>query len=456
MAAYVNANNAFSTLAGDIAADATSFTVSVGTSFPVVRPGDWTFVTFQDTANNIEIMKITEHGDGTDSFTCVRAQENTVARAWLVGDFVECRFTAGITVTTDKVQTLTNKTLVGPVLRFSDGTLAAPGITWANETTTGFARTAPNTMVVSINTQNVMQWQPSATVFNAPAYWMNSSSLNFRNAGNDAWWEVLHANSSNNLYIGRIGWANTYIYGGANANIHVHSSGVSFFGTVYGITAAMVGLGNVTNNRQIYNLYGNANNVYIGWAGGKLEAKVDDTPFGPNWPINITGSSASCTGNAATASTAANSLNICNIGGWRYANMAKNPVYLWATDGNTQDQFLVQPGNLTVAHANTATTATSTNAVSGVGINNLVRTNDASITNLRVWTEPAVYDDRYFEITSIHGTYNIRLTNNGGGPTAMEKVRTRTVDPADDDASLALKAIQELTARIEALEARAA
>lgn len=462
MAAYVNANNAFSTLAGNISASDTSFTLTVGGSFPVVTAGNWSYVTFQDTANNIEIMKVTLHGDGTNSFQCVRAQEGTPARAWIVGDFVECRFTAGTVCTLDGVQTLTNKTILSPTLRFADGTLSSPGMAWQNEPTTGFTRIGSTIMAVSINTQNVMQWQPSATIFNAPAYFSNGNSLNFYNASG-AGWEVLHANNANNLYVGRVGWVNTYLYGGGAANIHIHGGGVAFAGNITGINAGHVGLGNLQNHRQVYELRNGGAAVYIGWDGGMLDCQVNSTYFGRNWPINISGTAAACSGNAGTASTAANALNICNIGGWRYANMGKNPAYLWASDGSTQDQFLVQPGNLTVNRANSASyadSAGSTNSISGVGLGNLVRSNDGSLVNAYMYDDQNESVYIAFQANRNLGgpqsnTYSIRLWSYGPTmATATETVKAREVDPAADETSLLTKAFQELAARVEALEAR--
>ena len=76
-----------------------------------------------------------------------------------------------------------------------------------------------------------------------------------------------------------------------------------------------------------------ANKLYIGWSGNNLLLQVDATNFGSSWPINVTGSSASCTGNAATATTA-NALNLTNryiiqenvlVGGTSMAMLTNNP-----------------------------------------------------------------------------------------------------------------------------------
>jgi len=104
-------NNAFSTLAGSVTNIDTTFAVQSGhgARFPAISGGDWYFLTLQDAANNIEIVRVTALA--TDTFTVVRAQEGTTARTWAAADVVELRLTAGIAVTTDGAITLTNKTL---------------------------------------------------------------------------------------------------------------------------------------------------------------------------------------------------------------------------------------------------------------------------------------------------------------------------------------------------------
>lgn len=126
MATYVNANNAYSTLAGNMTNVATTFTVAAGNGarFPTVAGSDWTYVTLQNSANTIEILKITAHALASDSFTCSRAQEGTTAVAWSTGDVVECRLTAATAVTVDGTQTLTNKTIAAYTL---SGTVSGGG-----------------------------------------------------------------------------------------------------------------------------------------------------------------------------------------------------------------------------------------------------------------------------------------------------------------------------------------
>jgi hypothetical protein len=69
--------------------------------------------------------------------------------------------------------------------------------------------------------------------------------------------------------------------------------------------------------------------------------------------VNYANSAASCTNatNASWATTAGNANAVNNISGWNYANRTKNAVYVWATDGATNDQYLTPPSYLTVGWA---------------------------------------------------------------------------------------------------------
>jgi len=93
------ANNAFSTLAGAITNTATSLTVQAGAGakFPSPSGGDYFLVTLFQLIGGIEanheVVKVTARS--VDTFTIVRGQEGTTARAWDVGDQVSHRGTAG-------------------------------------------------------------------------------------------------------------------------------------------------------------------------------------------------------------------------------------------------------------------------------------------------------------------------------------------------------------------------
>lgn len=86
---YIALNNAYSTLASGLSNVSTSLTVQTGNGALFAVGTDYSFLTLQDGSNNIEVVKVTARV--SDSLTIVRAQDGTVARAWNIGDIVECR-----------------------------------------------------------------------------------------------------------------------------------------------------------------------------------------------------------------------------------------------------------------------------------------------------------------------------------------------------------------------------
>ena len=88
-------NNAATTLASSILVGATSLTVVAGQGalFPTLAGSAYFYCTLSNTAGTtIEIVKVTARS--TDTFTIVRAQDNTTASAFSAGDKVELRLTA--------------------------------------------------------------------------------------------------------------------------------------------------------------------------------------------------------------------------------------------------------------------------------------------------------------------------------------------------------------------------
>ena len=141
MAAYVVTNGAYSTLASSLGSSATTMTIQAGhgARFPSISAGNFTYITLQDSSNNIEIVKATARS--TDTFTIVRAQEGTTARSYAAADIVELRYTAGVVATVDGTQTLTNKTLTAPSISsptFTDAVPVSGGGT-GNATATAYA-----------------------------------------------------------------------------------------------------------------------------------------------------------------------------------------------------------------------------------------------------------------------------------------------------------------------------
>jgi hypothetical protein len=89
-------NNAFGTLAAGINTTDTTITVDSGqgTRFPTLGSGEYFFATLVDTSNNLEIVKVTARS--TDSMTVIRAQDDTTATAFAIGDRIELRPVAAL------------------------------------------------------------------------------------------------------------------------------------------------------------------------------------------------------------------------------------------------------------------------------------------------------------------------------------------------------------------------
>lgn len=89
-------NNAFGTISAGINTSATTIVLDggQGARFPTLGSGDFFFGTLIDTSNNLEIVKVTARS--TDSMTVTRAQDNTTARAFAIGDRFELRPTAAL------------------------------------------------------------------------------------------------------------------------------------------------------------------------------------------------------------------------------------------------------------------------------------------------------------------------------------------------------------------------
>ncbi len=141
-------NNARTTLSASLTAAATSFTVTSGggAKFPNPTGGDYFYATLLDASNVPEIIKVTARS--TDTFTIVRAQDSTAARA----------FASGATVTLSPIAAFFNELraeLLASVVS------AVSAITAAFLVITGGARTTPvpvafsTTPAIDASTSNV-------------------------------------------------------------------------------------------------------------------------------------------------------------------------------------------------------------------------------------------------------------------------------------------------------------
>lgn len=91
-------NNASTTLLAGVSSGDLTLTVPIGLGdlFPVIVAPDIAYLTLENAAGNIEIVKATARASGADSITVVRGQDGTSALAWLAGDALGLRPTAAL------------------------------------------------------------------------------------------------------------------------------------------------------------------------------------------------------------------------------------------------------------------------------------------------------------------------------------------------------------------------
>ena len=153
-------NNASTTLASSILVGATSLTVATGTGglFPTLAGSQYFYCTLSNVGGSVlEIVKVTARS--TDTFTIVRAQDNTTASAFSAGDKVELRLVAAdlnnfpqldSTNTFSQAQTFTNGVVLGTDLPVSDGGTGASTADTARANLTA-ARSGSNTDITALS-----------------------------------------------------------------------------------------------------------------------------------------------------------------------------------------------------------------------------------------------------------------------------------------------------------------
>ena len=82
-------NNAITTLAGNVAVNATTIEVADASVFPTLSSGDWFYVTLETATFQVEVVKVT--GVTGNLFTVIRGQDGTTAQAFTLGDHCEAR-----------------------------------------------------------------------------------------------------------------------------------------------------------------------------------------------------------------------------------------------------------------------------------------------------------------------------------------------------------------------------
>jgi hypothetical protein len=316
-------------------------------------------------------------------------------------------------------------TFTGPVL-FPDGTAALPSISWANDSNTGWYRADANgTANYSINgtptfgigatrvTVVPELWCSGAVQFQTHVYLNNATWIYGRNtSGNPA--GVLTLWSDNNVYLGDTLTPRTHIRASGGSNITLGNGTIDFTGTVNGvvnITGQARSMYTPQGVNQTFNWVGNAgqptwlwggesgsnslfnpSNFSVNYANYALASQgvynggggPGNTRFIFHWhdpgdsPSYVWGSvdgtnmrvyppGRLSVNYATSCGTASNSNAVSNVSGWNYSNRAKNPAYLWCTDGSGSDQFLTGPGNINVNYANSCDYSNRTGTVNGAG-----------------------------------------------------------------------------------------
>jgi len=140
-------NNATSTLASGINNVATSLSVASGQGylFPTLGGSDYFYCTLANTSGTVEIIKVTARS--TDTFTIVRAQDNTSAVSCNSGDKVELRLVAATLNDLPKLDeantfSTTQTFTVAPVFTATANTRTALGLTIGTDVQAYDANTA--------------------------------------------------------------------------------------------------------------------------------------------------------------------------------------------------------------------------------------------------------------------------------------------------------------------------
>jgi hypothetical protein len=334
MATYVAGNNGTSALAATITASTdTSFTVTTGqgTRFPTINNGgsgsQYTYITLQNTAGDIEIVCVVRHDAASDVFTvgvagtvtgdsAGRGLEGTTATTWSIGDVVELRATAAMInnlVSLDATQTLTNKTLTSPTLTTpalgtpASGTLTnCTGLPAAGVTGTALVAAAIGTTVQAYDA-DLTTWAgvtPGTGVATALA-------VNVGSAGAPVLFNGAGGTPSSITLTNASGTAASLTAGA------VAVGGITGLGTGVGTFLATPSSANlaaaVTGETGTGALvFATSPTLVTPALGTPASGNLANCTF-PTLNQNTTGSSGSCTGNAATATTATN--NVLNDNG---------------------------------------------------------------------------------------------------------------------------------------------
>lgn len=273
------ANRAFSTLAASITNSATSLSVVAGhgARFPAVSGGDYFYATLDDNAGNVEIVKVTARS--TDALTIVRAQDGTSALAFNAGSGVELRVVKAML---DDFKTDTRS-------GYAPLTGAGASGTWGISITGSAAYAATSGSASTATRSTIEDTRASQRTPNDYEDYRASYEFTNQLTGLADWHSAMTMQ----------GWHNTYaawqIIGPSSTSAHENFYLRSGINTAWNPARAILHSGNYTS----------------------YSPSLTGSGASGSWGISITGSSASATGNAATATAlqTARAINGANFNG---------------------------------------------------------------------------------------------------------------------------------------------
>jgi hypothetical protein len=491
--AVVYSNNASTALSSGITNSATSITVSSVADFPALTGSDYYYATLANVTNTkIEIVKVTAAAGTT--LTVVRGQDNTTAVSFDASDNLQLRVTAAtleaatrtdVAITSGSVSTstITDATASAKGLATAaqitklDGIEASADVTdttnvtaagalmdselagiAAVKATTGTFLTADQTKLDGIATSANNYTHPTGAGYNhiptggtvgqilkntasGTATWQADNNTTY-SVGNGGLSEINFTSADNTKLDGIATSANNYVHPTTAGNKHIPTLGAAGQFLKYSASGTAVW---AADNNTTYT------------AGANLS--LTGTTFANTAPnivqTTVSGSSGSCTGNAATATALATARSITLTG----------DVTGTATYNGTATT------TITATVANNSHTHTPANAALGnLSLNGnalagsfTATGNITAYSDLRLKTEIETIDSALEKVLDIRGVTFTMNDERGTGVIAqeLEQVLPEAVFDNEDGmksvaygniVGLLIEAIKELSAKVEELE----
>jgi len=265
--------------------------------------------------------------------------------------------------------------VLGPLAPFKlvDGTAAAPGLTFNSEPGMGIFRESNNVMGVAIAGNVVARFTPTSFQLTNPLI-IDKIVMGDGTVGAPSL--AFIDETSTGIYQEAAG-AITFATLGIK-RVNINADGLGVVGGLFGSTVNISGNGIINGNvniggilsvagaingaginnsagfasRNIVNVLPSTTNViYLGWSASFLTAQVDNSYFGADWPINITG-------NAPTSGLAAKASTLASGGGgggpmiFTFGDGGGSPFWVWGNNGT--NNFVFQSSQMTVGNATNA------------------------------------------------------------------------------------------------------